>query len=238
MQSITFGEWLPDQPPIAGALVDAFNVIPNQIGYAPLPTVSAISNDASDNLNGVFSGRFGSVTKVFATSETKIFEYSSSNLNLTNVSRSGNYSAGATGNWSTTQFGKVVLAANGAERLQAYTLGSSSLFADVASAAPTANFVSVIRDFVVCANTTPEPNKIFWSDINDETDWVSGVTSQSDSQVIPDGGNIQGVTGGEFGLVMLQRSISRMTYAGAPLFFQFDTISRGLGCLEPQSIAQ
>ena len=238
MQSITFGEWLPDQPPIAGALVDAFNVIPNQIGYAPLPTVSAISNDASDNLNGVFSGRFGSVTKVFATSETKIFEYSSSNLNLTNVSRSGNYSAGATGNWSTTQFGKVVLAANGAERLQAYTLGSSSLFADVASAAPTANFVSVIRDFVVCANTTPEPNKIFWSDINDETDWVSGVTSQSDSQVIPDGGNIQGVSGGEFGLVMLQRSISRMTYAGAPLFFQFDTISRGLGCLEPQSIAQ
>jgi hypothetical protein len=77
MKAITFGEWLPDQPPIAGALVEAKNVIPNQIGYAPLPSVSAISNDASDTLNGVFGGRFGTVTKVFATSNTKIFQYSS-----------------------------------------------------------------------------------------------------------------------------------------------------------------
>lgn len=29
-----------------------------------------------------------------------------------------------------------------------------------------------------------------------------------------------------------------MTYSGAPFYFQFDTISRGLGCLEPKSIAQ
>ena len=238
MQSITFGEWLPDQPPIAGALVDAFNVIPNQIGYAPLPTVSAISNDASDNLNGVFSGRFGDTTKVFATSDTKIFSYSSSDLNLTNISRSGNYSASVTGRWTFAQFGKVMLAANGVEPLQAYTLDSSSTFLNVASAAPTATFVSVIRDFVVCGNTPSNPNRVLWSDINDETDWVSGPASQSDSQDLPDGGNIQGITGGEFGLIFLQRSISRMTYAGAPLYFQFDTISRGLGCLEPRSIAQ
>lgn len=238
MEKISFGEWLPDQPPVAGALVDAFNVIPNQIGYGPLPSVSNISNDASDNLNGLFSGRFGSTTKVFATSSTKIFEYSSSNLNLTNISQAGNYSASETGRWSSTQFGKVVLAANGEEILQAYTLGTSSNFADVASAAPTAHFVSVVRDFVVCGRTNEFPNRVLWSDINDETDWVPGPTSQSDTQDIADGGNIQGITGGEFGLIFLQKSISRMTYAGAPLYFQFDTISRGLGCLEPKSIAQ
>ena len=81
MEKITFGEWLPDQPPVAGALVEAKNVIPQQIGYGPLPSISAISNDASENLNGVFSGRFGDTTKVFASSNTKLFEYSSSNLN-------------------------------------------------------------------------------------------------------------------------------------------------------------
>jgi hypothetical protein len=238
MKAITFGEWLPDQPPIAGALVEAKNVIPNQIGYAPLPSVSAISNDASDTLNGVFGGRFGTVTKVFATSNTKIFQYSSSNLNLSNVSRSGNYSASPTGRWSFAQFGKVVLAANGAEPLQGYTLDSSSTFLNVASAAPTASFVSVVRDFVVCAKIPSNPNRVLWSDINDETDWISGPASQSDFQDIPDGGNVVGVQGGEFGLIFLEKSISRMTYAGAPLYFQFDTLSRGLGCLEPRSIAQ
>ncbi len=238
MEKVTFGEWLPDQPPVAGALVEAKNVIPQQIGYGPLPTVSAISNDAGENLNSVFSGRFGNTIKVFASSSTKLYEYSSNTLNLSNVSQAGNYSANTSGRWSTAQFGKVVLAANGEEILQAYTLSTSSSFADVASAAPTAHFVSVVRDFVVCGKTNEEPNKVLWSDINDETDWVSGPTSQSDFQLIPDGGNIQGITGGEFGLIFLQKGISRMTYAGAPLYFQFDTISRGLGCLEPKSIAQ
>ena len=94
MEKVTFGEWLPDQPPVAGALVEAKNVIPQQIGYGPLPSISAISNDASENLNGVFSGRFGDTTKVFASSSTKLFEYSSSNLNLTNISQAGNYKIG------------------------------------------------------------------------------------------------------------------------------------------------
>jgi len=238
MEKITFTEWLPDQPPVAGALVEAKNVIPQQIGYGPLPTVSEISNDAGENLNGVFSGRFGETTKVFASSNTKLYEYSSSTLDLSNISQAGNYSAGESGRWSTAQFGKVVLAANGEEIVQAYTIGTSSNFADLASAAPTAHFVSVVRDFVVCGRTNEEPNKVLWSDINDETDWSSGPTSQSDFQIIPDGGNIQGISGGEFALIFLQKGISRMTYAGAPLYFQFDTISRGLGCLESKSIAQ
>jgi len=238
MQKITFTEWLPDQPPVAGALVEAKNVIPQQIGYGPLPSVSPISNDAGENLNGVFSGRFGDTTKVFASSNTKLYEYSSSTLDLSNISQAGNYSASESGRWNTAQFGKVVLAANGEEIVQAYTIGTSSNFADLASAAPTAHFVSVVRDFVVCGRTNEEPNKVLWSDINDETDWSSGPTSQSDFQIIPDGGNIQGISGGEFALIFLQKGISRMTYAGAPLYFQFDTISRGLGCLEPKSIAQ
>jgi len=83
-----------------------------------------------------------------------------------------------------------------------------------------------------------ETNKVQWSDINDETNWVSGTTSQSDYQIIPDGGNITGLTGGEIGLIFLEKSIVRMSYSGSPLFFQFDTISRGLGCIEGNSIAQ
>jgi hypothetical protein len=113
-------------------------------------------------------------------------------------------------------------------------------FADLNVNAPVAKYVTVVRDFVVSANigAGTDTNKVQWSDINDETNWVSGTTSQSDYQIIPDGGNITGLTGGEIGLVFLEKSIVRMSYAGSPLFFQFDTISRGLGCIEGNSIAQ
>jgi hypothetical protein len=77
-----------------------------------------------------------------------------------------------------------------------------------------------------------------WADLNDETKWTSGAASQSDYQIIADGGDITGITGGEFGLVFLNKAIVRMSYIGSPYFFQFDTISRGLGCVEGNSIAQ
>jgi hypothetical protein len=77
-----------------------------------------------------------------------------------------------------------------------------------------------------------------WSGINDETQWTASSTNQSDYQVIPDGGSVQGLTGGEFGLVLMERSIYRMSYVGTPAIFQFDNISRNLGCFEANSIVQ
>jgi hypothetical protein len=135
-----------------------------------------------------------------------------------------------------TQFGPSLIAANGVGKLQVWNLGSSSLFADLAAAAPAAKFVTTVRDFVVAANVAGEENKVYWSDINDETDWTPGLASQADSQVMPDGGDITGLAGGEFGIVFLERAIYRMTYAGSPYFFQFDAINRTLGCISAGSI--
>ena len=114
------------------------------------------------------------------------------------------------------------------------------IFSDLAVAAPIAKDIAVVRDFVFAGNllTGDEPDKVQWSDINDETDWTSGATSQSDFQIIPDGGNVQAITGGEFGMVFLEKAVVRASYIGSPLFFQFDTISNGLGCLEGNSVAQ
>ena len=116
------------------------------------------------------------------------------------------------------------------------TSGNINVFT---SSAPIAKYVTVVRDFVVCGHLDggTNANKVQWSDINDESYWDSGSTSQSDYQILPDGGNITGLAGGEFGLVFLEKAIVRMSYLGSPLFFQFDTISRGLGCLEGNSIA-
>jgi hypothetical protein len=234
-QRLTFGEWLPDQPGLVGALQTANNVVAQSVGYGPFPSMVDYSQAASENLNAVFTGKFGATSNIFAGGASKLFKFDTTDLSMDDVSKVGGYTGTR---WRFTQFGDVVIAANGAEKLQAWVIGSSTLFADLAAAAPVASFVTVVRDFVVGANISSYPSRVQWSDINDETNWTSGPTSQSDYQDIPDGGNIRGITGGEFGLVLLDQSIVRMSYIGAPLFFQFDTISRTLGCYESGSIAQ
>ena len=233
---LQFTEWLPDQPANAGSLIDAKNVFPVSVGYSPFPNAVDFSGAASENLNSVYAAKFGSEVVIFAGGASKLFKFNAATEALEDKSKAGGYTGTST--WNFALFGAEVLATNHTAKVQRWTIGSSTAFADLAAAAPIAKFVTVVRDFVVCANIGSTANKVQWSDINDATDWVSGTTSQSDFQIMPDGGNITGITGGEFGIVFLEKAIARMSYTGSPLFFQFDTISRGLGCIAGGSIAQ
>ena len=233
--NLDMAEWLPDRPGVVGALTEAKNVYPVAAGYAPFPSAVILSDAASEPLLTCFAGRTSGATTLFAGGATALFKYDAADLDLDDVSQMGGYTAAS---WDFTQFGKVVVAANGTDKLQGWTLGTSTAFADLDAAAPTAKYVTVVRDFLVAANDSTDANKVYWSDINDETDWTPGAASQSDTQIIADGGDIKGLTGGEIGIVLLERSIVRMTYIGSPLFFQFDNISRGVGCFASGSIAQ
>jgi hypothetical protein len=235
---VKFEEWLPDQPAMSGAILDAKNVYPVSMGYSPFPNSEEFSLSASENLNSVAVAKYGNDINIFAGGDTKLFKFNNTTRAMDDASKTGGYAS--TNSWKFVQFGSVMLAANNQAKLQSWTVPTSTQWDDVDTNAPIAKYVTVVRDFVVCANLDggSNPNKVQWSDINDETTWASGTTSQSDYQIIPDGGNITGLTGGEMGLIFLEKSIVRMTYAGSPLFFQFDVISRGLGCLEGNSIAQ
>jgi len=236
---ITFGEWTPDQPGITNGLRRAENVYPKLVGYGAIPTVVDYSAAASENLNNVVAGKTtAGATTVFAGGSTKLFKLDSGDLSLDNVSKSGNYSTPTDQRWKFTQFGSVIIAANGQAKIQGYNLNSSSLFADLAADAPTARYVTVVRDFVVSGYQSSYPNRVQWSALGDETSWTNSATTQADFQDIPDGGSVVGVTGGEYGLVFMDRSIHRMSYVGSPLVFQFDNISRNLGCYEANSIIQ
>ena len=228
-QRVQFTEWLPDQPSNAGSLNEALNVFPVSVGYSPFPNSVDFSGAASETLNSVYAAKFGSEVAVFAGGATKLFKFNATTEALENKSLAGGYSSAS--KWNFALFGSEVLAVNHAAKVQRWTIGTSTAFADLATAAPVSKFITVVRDFVVCANIGSLANKVQWSDINDATDWVSGTTSQADYQIMPDGGNITGITGGEFGIVFLEKAIARMSYTGSPLFFQFDTISRGLGCI-------
>jgi hypothetical protein len=238
---LVLGEWTPDQPGLTGALQQAFNVFPEQIGYGPFPSVTDFSNDAAQPLIGTVAAKFGDTVQLFAAGATRLYKFDPNDLDLDDVSKlvmasPADYTS--TSRWNFTQFGNQLIAANGQNVLQKWTIGSSLNWDDLSADAPIGAYLTVVRDFVVTARNSSAPNRVYWSDINNETLWTAGPTSQADSQVIPDGGNIQGITGGEFGIVLLEKSIVRMSYIGAPLFFQFDTLSRTLGCYEPNSVVQ
>ena len=235
MQKILFGEWLPDQPGVTGAVTDAKNCYPVANGYAPIKSEADYSDAAGATLLITFAGKFDSASTLFAASATQIYKFDSSDASLDAATTTG-YTA--VEGWDVTQYGAKMILANGQDKLQAWTLNSSTNFANLAAAAPIAKFVTVVRDFVVAANDGTDTSKVYWSDINDETDWTPGAASQSDTQILPDGGDITGLAGGEYGLVFLERAIYRMSYAGSPFFFQFDAISRSLGCISNGSIAQ
>jgi len=211
---------------------------------ATITTASAHGYSTGDNVtvdasNNVFDGAY-TITTV-PTSTT--FTYAKVNANITSAAATGTVIGSAYASsyrWQFIQFGNYALAANGSQKVQYYDVTASTYFGDLAASAPVAKYITIVRDFVVCANIGDgtNPSRVNWSDINDPTDWTAGGASQSDFQELPDGGDITGITGGEFGLIFLEKSIVRMSYIGSPFFFQFDTISRNVGCMEGGSVAQ
>ena len=240
-QRITFGEWLPDQPGVSGALTEAKNVISQAIGYGPLPQPVTIASSAGENLYTLHHARKSNGdTLLFAGGLASVFTVSSVGV-FTNVS-GATYTTPSADRMRFTQFGNSTIFTNNADKLQYFDINTSTQFADLAATAPVAKYITVVRDFVVVANTLEGSdryaNRVRWSGINDETEWTYSQTTQADYQDIPDGGNVVGIRGGEFGLVLMNRSIVRMSYVGTPFIFQFDNISRGTGCMEENSIAQ
>lgn len=239
-QKITFGDWLPDQPGLVNALTDAKNVVPQAVGYGPLPTAVIFSEEADESLTSIVAAKApNNETQLFAAGASKIYSVSGIGV-ISDVSKSGGYDAGDRVRF--TQFGNSIISTDYNDKMQSFVLGTSTVFGDLSADAPVAKYLTIVRDFVVAANikedATVLQNKVQWSDINDETNWTPGETSQADYQIIPDGGQITGIRGGEFGLVFLEKAIYRMSYIGTPLIFQFDNISRGKGCIASGSIAQ
>jgi hypothetical protein len=197
-------------------------------------TVAAVTNTS---VNGTFN--------IDTVPTATTFTYTNAGTNIPSGADTGTvtfqYVTPSNQRWRFTQFGNVLIAANGGNRLQGYNVNTASNFSDLAADAPQSRYVTVVRDFVVSGyvnDATVRANRVQWSALGDESSWTNSATTQADFQDIPDGGAVVGLTGGEFGLVFMDRSIHRMSYVGSPLVFQFDNISRNQGCYEANSIIQ
>lgn len=241
---LVFASWTPDLPAFAnpGALI-ASNVRPNHASYGPFPDLGTIAASAiSARCRGAISvtGNDGTVS-TFAGDATKLYLLGAGTFS--DVSIGGGYSLSAEEGWEFAVFNNKVIAATITQNLQSYTLGSSVLFANLASSTlmPKARHIATVLRFVVLGNTeeggTSYPNRVRWSAIDDETDYDEDAATLADHQDIQDAGWVQKVvSGSDYGIVIMERAIYRMDFIGAPEVFQFMLVERNRGTIAPGSV--
>ena len=224
-----FGQWLPDLDDYGhDGLVVARNVFATAQGYAPVKAYSAVTDTLPDTYRG--GGSFRGVdgtTAILIGTDAGLYDYTSGWV----LAVSGSYS----NPWRFTQFGDLAIAVQGGAPLK-YTI-SSATGATLGGSPPNATLVTAAGDFVVMSGVDSANSTVYWSGINNAESWTPG-TGQSDTQVLPDGGEVTGLAGGEYMLVFQREQVWRGQYSGPPTIFQFDKVLRGVGCIAPGSIAQ
>lgn len=243
---VDFGEWMPDQPDLQNTCLEAKNVYSYGKRYRPLPSVEYFSDALSGRAVGAFSTTIIDGTqRTYAATATAIYELE----NFSWTDRSGAaYTASDPALWRFTQFGRSVLAASYETTLQYVDFVAGGSFADVTSG-PKARYIANVRDFVMVGNVNDAtdgdvPNRVQWCAIGDPLDWPTPGTDdafskQSDYQDLDaDDGAVVSVMGFEFGLIFQEKSITRATYVGSPLVFQFDKIDATHGALTDGSVVR
>ncbi len=235
------GEWTPDMPDLGSTAITAQNVIPWTNAYKSFPSLVTQSNALNARCQGAtFARDAGSNVYNYAGTASKLYVQAPGSQNYTDASRlaGGAYATATDDWWEFAAWGATLIAVNGTDSPQSITLGGAN-FAALAGSPPIARHVGIIRDFVVLGNVNDgtHTNRVQWSAINNSTDWTVSATTQADYQDLQgDGGWVQKVVGGEYGIVFQERAVWKMTYVGSPVIFQFDNIERNRGAFAAQSV--
>lgn len=254
---VPFGEYLPDQPDFDNpGNSKAFNVVPATVkSYGPFPSMTAYAGNA---LGSRAQGALATLDKngdvsIIAGDGTDLWQLVPGSTSFNKVSKSaGAYTVPADGRWSMCQYGQIVLAADINDNVQAFTLNVSAAFADLAGSPPKAKYVASVKNFVMLGFTNDptnglQPQRAWWSGINDSTSWPTPGTSaalavQSDFNDFPGNqGWLQGLAPDlVFADVALffERGVYRGTYVGSPNFFDFAPAVSIRGTPAPGAIVQ
>lgn len=243
--TILFKEWLPDLPELNNSgLTEARNVLPFDGTYKSFYPLTANSTAAAARPVGAIypSGASGSTffDHIYAGLPTALHLYNSS-IGWTNKSGS---TYGSTTDWDFAQFDELVIATNGVNVPQRHTLGSASNFSTLGSTAgtaPVAKAVGIVNRFVMLGNLEASggferEHVVQWSGIDAPASWptplsATAIAQQSGSQELPkESGPVTGIYGSDqHALITQAGGLTRVTYVGGGVVFQFDTISKTHG---------
>lgn len=236
---LPFAEYRPDVANLnrSNATDELLNVLPADGSYIPFPLTQQVTPAlAAVPLGGIMARSSMGQVFIFLATSDKIY-LASSNLSTWGDVSGATYSATTVAPWSATQFGDYVIFVNPNDNPQVFHLGHDTLFSDLAGSPPRARFVKVWGDFLALLHLTNEPNKVHWSGLNDIENWTVG-TGNSDVQVFPDGGVIQGSSETTNPVIFLERSIHIGTFVPGSLeVFTFTKVHDKRGAKSATSIA-
>lgn len=245
--TILFKEWLPDLPDLGNpGLTEAQNVIPAAGTYESFYPLTGTDTAAPARPIGA---RWSSDTffgGLYLGTSTQLYRYISAYtaLSASTYNSSADY-------WRFAEYEGLMVATNFFDAPQAHTVGASTAFTALATSgtAPTAQHVGVVGQFVVLGNlkdgSGSYPSRVQWSGIDAPRSWPTpnsdtAIAQQSGSQDLNYSlGEVMGVFGGDqFGVIMQQGGLTRMTYVGPPAVWSFDEYDQGHGLLFPNSPVQ
>lgn len=238
---LPFGEWTPDLPTIdSGGALTAKNVIPAAKSYIPFPSLVPFSTSLGSRCLGGIIARDTAANSYNYAGDTSAL-YSLVAQSFTDATRlvGGSYSVLGDDYWEFVNWGNTVIAVDGfVDAPQQISLGAAN-FVVLPGTPPKARHIATLKDFVVMGNVSDSATNVYrirWSAINNAQSWTVDAATLADFQDLPsEGGWVQKVLGGEYGVVLQERSIWRMNFVGSPLIFQFDKIQDNIGAYVPQA---
>lgn len=246
--------YAPDAPPLTkGRVFGGMNFRPFDDGMRSVPTMQAYGwNTAGLTTRTLFGCELPAGTgRLYGASTTDIYEYTITagpTYTRTLVSKGGVPYAitaspakpdGFSNCWQFTNFGSVILAANGqcAVPIQKQT-ASGAAFSDL-SGAPSAACVEVFKGFLICGNISNTfgavvgtGDMVAWSALGDYTNFVPSLATQAgNNRLFDTSGAIVAIDNlGDYCVVYKERAIYLMIYVGGTDTFAFQRISNNIGC--------
>ncbi len=234
-----FADWAPDVVPWNNDVAaEASGVLPVDGGYAPFPQALSATGAAGSVIRGAFAARSTTDSvKIFAYSDTKEYEYTSSTV-WTDRTNAGTAPGGLAADeyWSSIQYGTNVIFVNAADNVQVIAAAGGGNATDLAGSPPAAKFISIFGDYVFLGNTANGVREIKNSGFNDSTTWTVG-TKSSSAQTFVDGGAVQGLVGFEQGGFVFQtETVRRIDIVTDARIFVPHRIDYAHGTSSPYSI--
>ncbi len=248
---VLFGPFLPDLPVTNNpGVIEAKNVLPVDMFYRAYMPMNGSGT--------VLSARpRGGISALDTAGNASLYVGTLAGLWVRDGSgwddRSGaTYTTATNDYWRFAQFEELVIGTNYADVPQAIEAGDSADFDDLAltGTAPFARQIGVVGQHVVMGDTNDGvngvvPYRIQWCRIGDPTEWpipatADALAKQAGEQFLPSSrGAVRGIFGNDqFGIVLQKTGITRMTYVGGDLVYQFDEYESTRGAEYPNASVQ
>ena len=241
MPVIPFKDFVPDAADLGNpGSIMIRNALPAVNSYKPLGQHASASSALDAYPRGAIEASNASETFFqYAGDATKL--YKQSGATWADVSKLGGYASGTEERWEFTRWAETIIATNFSDDPQVITMGGSN-FADLTTDLKFRH-VGVVGAFVVAGYTSDGVDgvvrdRVRWCAVNDPTDWTASSVTLSDFRDLAVGGGIQAVVGGDYGVIVSEKSTFRMQFVGSPTIFQIDETIPGVGSLAPGGVVR